>query len=199
MPFTTTAKNAMLDALRVLMTHTSLHSSFPGSTGLNEIAGGSYARQATSYNAAAGGEVALTAAELFDVPAGATVAWIGAWSALSAGTFYGYAPNGSTGVFDFTVDATTDVFTAPAHGFTDGQTITFYGGTPPGGLTEGTTYFVRDATTDTFKVAATAGGVAINITSVGSQLCVVSRIVVETFVAAGQVNLTTFSHNLNLA
>lgn len=199
MPFTTTAKNAMLDALRVLMTHTSLHSSFPGSTGLNEITGGSYARQATSYNAAAAGETALTAAELFDVPAGSTVAWIGAWGALSGGTFYAYAPNGSTGVFDFTADATTDIITAPAHGFANGDTVTFYGGTPPGGLTEGTVYFVRDVTTDTFKVAATNGGAAINLTSVGSQLCVVSKIVTETFAAAGQVNVTTFSHNLNLA
>ncbi|MFA5989689.1 MAG: hypothetical protein WC803_08800 [Sphingomonas sp.] len=198
MPFTTTAKNNMLDALRVLMTHASLHSAFPGATGLNEIAGGSYARKATGYNAAAAGETALSAAQLFDVPAAATVAWVGAWGALSGGTFYGYAPNGSTGVAEFTADAATDVITSPAHGFSDTQTIVFYGGTPPAGLTEGTTYFVRDATADTFKVAATSGGVAINLTSAGSNLCVVSRIVVETFTGAGQVNLTTFSHNLNL-
>lgn len=198
MPFTTTAKNTMLDALRALMTHASLHSSFPGTTGLNEISGGSYARKATGYSASSGGQVDLSAAALFDVPAGATVAWVGAWGALSAGTFYGYAPNGSTGVAEFVADVATDVVTSPAHGFSDGQTIVFYGGTPPGGLTEGTVYYVRDATTDTFKVAATAGGVAINLTSAGSNLCVVSRIVVETFTGAGQVNLTAFSHNLNL-
>lgn len=198
MPFVNAAKNTMLDALRVLMTHASLHSSFPGLTGTNEITGGSYVRKATTYGASASGQTDLSAAALFDVPAGATVAWVGAWGALSGGTFYGYAPNGSTGVQEFTADATTDVVTSPAHGFTDGQTVVFYGGTPPGGLTEGTTYFVRDSTADTFKVAATAGGIAINLTSVGSNQCVVSRIVIETFTGAGQVNLTTFSHNLNL-
>lgn len=198
MPFVTAAKNTMLDALRVLMTHASLHSAFPGTGGANEIAGGTYARKATTYSASAAGQTDLSAAQLFDVPAAATVAWVGAWGALTAGTFYGYAPNGSTGVLEFTADLTADTIIAPAHNFTVDQTIVFYGATPPGGLTEGTTYFVRAPATNTFQVAATAGGAAIDLTSFGSAQCVVSRIVIETFTGAGQVNLTTFSHNLNL-
>lgn len=198
MPFTTTAKNAMLNALRVSMTHASLHSSFPGGAGSNELSGGGYARKATSYDAAAGGETDLSAAALFDVGAGVTVGWVGAWGASTGGTFYGYAPNGSTGVEEFTADASSDAITAPGHGFSDDETIVFYGGTPPAGLTEGTVYFVRDAATNSFKVAATQGGGAINLTSAGSNLCVVSRIVEEVFAGAGQVNVTEFTHNLNL-
>lgn len=199
MPFVNASKNAMLTQLATLLTHASLHSSFPGATGTNEITGGGYARKAVGFAAPSAGSMDITAAQLFDVGAGATVGWVGGWGALAAGTYYSYAPNGSTAVLDFTADTATDVVTAPAHGFTDTQTIVFYGGTPPGGLTEGTTYFVRDSTTNTFKVSATSGGVAIDLTSVGSAQCVVSRIVIETFAGAGQVNLTNFIQNLNLA
>ncbi len=199
MPHTTAAKNAMLTSLASVITHIALHSSFPGTTGLNEVAGGSYARKSVSHSAPSGGAMDITASQLFDVPAGATVAWVGFWGALTAGTFYGYAPNGATQINEFTADAATDVITSPAHGFADTNQIVFYGGTPPAGLTEGTIYFVRDATTDTFKVAATSGGVAINLTSAGSNQCVVSRIVVEIFVGAGQVNVTSAANNLNLA
>ena len=199
MPLVDATKNSLLTTLATLITHASLHSAFTSTTGANEIAGGSYARKAVTFGAASAGSMDLSGAQLFDVPAGATVGWIGGWSALTAGTFRGYAPNGSTGVFDFTVDATTDVVTAHAHGFTNGDTITFYGDTPPGGLTEGTVYFARDVTANTFKVAATSGGVAIDLTTVGNVKCVVSRIVIETFAAAGQVNLQSFIQSFNLA
>lgn len=199
MPHTIAAKNAMLTSLASVLTHISLHSAFPGTTGVNELTGGSYARKAVTHSAPSGGAMDITAPQLFDVPAGATVAWIGYWGALSGGTFYGYAANGATAINEFTADAATDVITSPAHGFADTNQIVFYGGTPPAGLTEGTIYFARDVTTDTFKVAATSGGVAINLTSAGSNQCVVSKIVAETFVGAGQVNVTSAANNLNLA
>lgn len=66
--------------------------------------------------------------------------------------------------------ATTDVITATAHGLSNGMTIEVYniGGALPTGLSAGTTYFVRDAAADTFKVALTAGGTAVDITGVGT-------------------------------
>lgn len=66
--------------------------------------------------------------------------------------------------------ATTDVITAAAHGLSNGMTIEVYniGGALPTGLSAGTTYFVRDAAADTFKVALTAGGGAVDITGVGT-------------------------------
>lgn len=61
--------------------------------------------------------------------------------------------------------ASTNVITSTAHGFSDTDAIVFgnlNGGT---GLTAGTTYFVRDSTANTFKVAATSGGTAIDFTT----------------------------------
>jgi hypothetical protein len=66
--------------------------------------------------------------------------------------------------------ATTDVITSTAHGLSNGMTIEVYniGGALPTGLSAGTTYFVRDAAANTFKVALTASGAAVDITAVGT-------------------------------
>lgn len=70
---------------------------------------------------------------------------------------------------EFTADASSDVCTAQGHGLSDGQDVRIYTtGSLPGGLNTQSLFFVRDATTDTFKLAATLGGAAINITSNGS-------------------------------
>lgn len=61
--------------------------------------------------------------------------------------------------------AATDVLTSTSHGYTDTTPVVFdalAGGAP---LVNGTTYYVRDSTTNTFKVAATSGGAAINVTT----------------------------------
>jgi hypothetical protein len=56
-----------------------------------------------------------------------------------------------------------------AHGLPNGTAVTFTTtGTLPTGLTAGTTYYVVNANTDTFNVAATLGGTVINTTSAGS-------------------------------
>ena len=79
MPFNTSAKNLMLDALDIVQV--SLHSGDPGASGTNnEISGGSYARQSISYATAANANRDSVAAVNFDVPAGATVAFIGYWA-----------------------------------------------------------------------------------------------------------------------
>lgn len=67
-----------------------------------------------------------------------------------------------------TVDAGTDVITAAGHGMVAGQQVRFAGTAVPTGLTAGTIYFTRDVTTNTFKVAATASGAAIDLTSAGT-------------------------------
>lgn len=64
------------------------------------------------------------------------------------------------------VNATTDVITSNGHDFTDGDEFTYVvpsGQVAIGGLTSGTNYFIVSATTNTFKVAATSGGAAINL------------------------------------
>jgi hypothetical protein len=67
-----------------------------------------------------------------------------------------------------TATASTDVLTKTGHGFSNGQAIVFYSGSGFGGLTAGNTYFVRDVSGATFKLATTLGGAAINITSDGT-------------------------------
>lgn len=71
---------------------------------------------------------------------------------------------------DFTADAGTDVITSAAHGRADNSTIEFTnsGGALPAGLSAGTTYYVINAATDTFKVSLTLGGAAVDITDAGT-------------------------------
>jgi hypothetical protein len=67
-----------------------------------------------------------------------------------------------------TGQATGDTITKAAHGYQDGDTVVFVSGTGFTGLTAGNIYFVRDRATDTFKLAATSGGAAIDITVDGT-------------------------------
>lgn len=188
-------KNTMLDNWGG--DYLSLHTAWPGDSGTNEATGGSpaYARKLGTFAAASGGTKALSASVTFDVAA-ATYKFVGRWSALTAGTFRGCVPlNGANKRFSVVV--VTDVFTVIAHGWADTQKVVFINGTPPTGLTEGTTYFVRDATTDTFKVAATSGGAAIDITGQAAAGCVVSAITEEVLASQGQVTVSSFQQGLN--
>jgi len=192
---TTAEKNVAMDAQAARIPFMSLHTAFPGSGGANEVAGGAYARKAASWGSAASSKVDLSGSLVFDVPGGTTVSWLGYQSASSAGTYRGCMPLGGAPK-EFTVDPTTDVFRAEGHGYADTQTVVFFGGSCPTGLTEGQIYFVRDATTDTFKVAATSGGLAIDITGVGDVDVVVSKITPETFGGDGTYTLTAGSLEL---
>lgn len=166
-----------------------LHSGFPGETGANELSGSGYTSKAATFNASSGGVRTLAAAVTFTVGAAHTVRWIGL---KMGGTFRGYSPNGGSPQ-EFTVSTATDVVTCLAHGFSDTNTIVFYGGTVPAGLTEGMIYYARDCTTDTFKVAATSGGAAIDLTGTGASDCVVSRIFEDAYAGADTHQITAFT------
>lgn len=64
----------------------SLHTASPGTTGANEVVGGSYARVATTWSAAASSARAGSAVTI-NVPAGTTITHFGIWSAVSGGTY----------------------------------------------------------------------------------------------------------------
>ena len=68
----------------------------------------------------------------------------------------------------FSADSTTEFLTSNAHGLVDTQQIQVVGSDLPSGLSASTNYFVRDKTTNTFKLAATSGGTAINLADNGS-------------------------------
>lgn len=181
------AKNVMLSALAP--TAASLHTGFPGSTGINEVTGGSYARQTPVLGGYSGG-VRVTTSNTWNVPAGTTVRWVGYWAGAN---FMEYAPNGAVPK-EFIATPSTDVIACTGHGYADTQKVVFYNGTPPAPLVEGTIYFVRDAATDTFKVASTSGGAAIDLTSAGSTGCQVSIIIEDVYASAGPhtINSATF-------
>ena len=170
-------------------TQASLHTAFPGTTGANEVTGGApaYARKNITMNASAGGSGrSLNASVTFDVPA-TTVRYVGFWN---GGTFVGCAANGGATPKNFMAVPATDVCYAVAHGWSDGQKIVFLGGAPTG-LTEGQVYFTRDTATDSFKVAATAGGVAIDITASATFGCVVCAITEDVYAAQNTHQLSS--------
>lgn len=70
----------------------------------------------------------------------------------------------------FTAVAATDVITVSGRTFADGDVVRVSnsGGALPAGLVAETDYYVRDVVGSTFKLAATSGGTAIDITDAGS-------------------------------
>lgn len=187
--FTTASRNLMLDANGT--THVSAHTAY-SVTGANEVTGGSpaYARKAISYAAASAQAKASSTSPTFDIPSGTTVRFIGRWTALTGGTFLGMEANGGSEQ-EFSVDLTADTVLEPGHGRAADSKIVFYGDTVPTGLTEGTTYYVRNPTTDTYQVGATPGGAAINMTGYPGRACVVSTIVEEAYASQGTLQLTS--------
>ncbi len=87
MPLTVTERNTVANSLTPRLTHVSLHTADPGTTGASEAAGGSYARQALTWSAASAG-IAVANEVTFSVPAG-TYTHFGVWNAASGGTFRG--------------------------------------------------------------------------------------------------------------
>lgn len=69
----------------------------------------------------------------------------------------------------FTADAGTDALTATAHGLSDGDQVHVSSTTTlPDPLAADTDYFVISATTNTFQLATTSGGSAIDLTDAGT-------------------------------
>jgi hypothetical protein len=207
MPYSVAGKNLMLNALRgtapaTPLTHASLHSAIPDDTGSSEIAGGSpaYARKAATFNAAASGAIVKDATDpVFDVPASTTVVAVGFWSAVTAGTFLGWAPiNGGSVDGVATVADTGDLFTSYAHGLADDNRVyvqAVTGQALPGGLSATVLYFVISSTANTFQVSLTQGGAAVAITS--DQECYFQKIVPEVFGSQGTLTLDTATLDLN--
>ncbi len=207
MPFSSAGKNRMLDAWASTasgapVTHSSLHSGIPNDSGSNEISGGSpaYARKAVAFAAASTGSVDKDATDpIFDVPGSTTVFYAGFWTASTAGVFMGYAPiNGGTVEGYGTAAATGDAVTSYAHGLANDDRITTrapIGGSLPTGLSATVLYYIVNATTDTFKVALTSGGSAIDITLDGELYF--QKTIGESFGSQGTLTLDTATFAIN--
>lgn len=71
----------------VTAAYISLHTADPGETGINEVTGGSYARQSASFNVAASGATANSGVVDFISMPAVTVTHIGLWDAATGGNF----------------------------------------------------------------------------------------------------------------
>lgn len=198
MPLTTLGRNALLDAGKAGFTHAGAFTDI----GVTEVAGGSYARQAITWAAAAAGIVAQTGALTIPIPAGTTVQTVGDFSAVSAGNILGYAGYHSVALPKgvATVLATSDVFTSYAHGLTTDDRVFFWavnGEAIPTGIALATLYFVlaTGLTADAFSVSTTSGGAALNVTVNGE--CGFQKTVPNTFASAGNLTISTSNHSLD--
>lgn len=206
MPFNTTSLNVALDALDesvTQLTHVGVATVADPGTGTNfagtEATGGSpaYARVAVTWGAAASGQKTNTNSMTIDVPAG-TYGFFIFFNALTGNTsnYRGYIPFGGAsalkGFASVDTTLTNDQLLAPAHGMSDGDRVMVFnnfGGTLATGLTEGTVYFVVSSATNTFKVSATSGGAAVDITGLGNGTVYWQRVVPEVFGAQGQITV----------
>lgn len=89
------------------------------------------------------------------------------------------------------VDATGNLVNSTAHGFANGNRVFYTGGQAAdviGGLTHGVYYFIVGVAADTFQLAATQGGAAIDFTSQGTGTHTFERTEVD--VAPGSIDTT---------
>ncbi|MEU9921875.1 hypothetical protein AB0H51_11360 [Streptomyces griseoluteus] len=189
MPLTDLGRAAALSGgLTDAITHISLHSAIPSNAGSGELSGGSYARRAVTWGAPSAGVADSSGQMTHEVPGGATVAAYGYWNAASGGAFLGWAPLNGTAHAVATADATGNTLTSAGHGLATGARVLVYSlmdEALPGGLTEGTVYYVVGATTNAFQLSATSGGAAIDLTSGGHLWW--QTVVPETYGSAGQL------------
>lgn len=185
MPLNTTGKNNFIRTTS--FTHIGAYQDL----GVTEVVGGAYARQAATWAAASGGAVAISAQAQIPIPAGMTVQAVGLWDALSAGNAQGFFQIGSTLRGAATV-TTADVFTSVAHSLVADDRVFFAtvgGDALPTGLSATTLYFVRATglTADSFTVATTSGGAAVDVTAAGEVSWY--KTVPQTFAIAGNLTL----------
>jgi len=170
-------KNAQINTMRDVALsapadmYVGLFSTIPADDGTGgvELSGGSYARQAVTLGAPAAGVSSNSGEVAFPVATGnqgTAIGW-GLFDAAAAGNLWWKTRLGGAPL-DFIGLAADDFIYALGHTFVNTDEIVFTGASVPGGLTAGTKYFVRDAATDKFKVAATSGGAAIDLTANGT-------------------------------
>lgn len=205
---TNTAKNLMLGALSVASATNadfgSLHTAY-STTGTNEVTGGSpaYARAALTWAAASGGAVALAATlPTWNVPAGTTIAWWGGWDAVTTGTFLFMLPLGAGTLRPASAETATDITNndifAKAHGYVADTRVVFWGSLPTG-LSVGTIYYVlaTGLATDSFRVATTSGGSAVDLTGTQPFNFFAQSCVPEVFAGQGTYSLSSASLDLS--
>jgi hypothetical protein len=192
MPLNDAGRGAcLLGGLTNVATHVSVHDTIPGDSGTAEVTGGTYARLPVTWNAPALGLATNVGALTHNMPAGSTAVAYGFWSALTAGTYFGWSPLNPTRYGFGGVDAagvTADAIQAAAHGLVTGKRVLLanvLNVALPTGLAENILYYVVSAATDTFKLSLTSGGASVDITGQGEVFWM--QCIPEVFASAGQL------------
>jgi hypothetical protein len=170
------ADNAAASPLTNL--YVSLHTADPGDSGsqtTNEIAYTGYARVAVARTTG-GWTVTTNSVSPFATiafPAGtggsgtAMFFAVGTASSGAGNLLYSGVIGSNQGAF---TAATSGTFTAPGHTMIVDDRVGFFslpGTTLPTGITEGTVYWIKTVSGDTFTIASTQGGTAITISASG--------------------------------
>lgn len=87
MPLNDAALNVGATAIKGAITHLSLHTATPNASGSNESTA---ARKAAGWGTVATGDFSTTNIAFTGGAANGPVTHVGYWSAITAGTFYGY-------------------------------------------------------------------------------------------------------------
>lgn len=208
-------KNALLNSavsggLITSGTHLAAFTAFPPTPASNEVTGGSpaYARKAITHTAtAAAGSISPSSGlpATFDIPAATTVRALAVMNSVTvgAGTVIAWSPAGagprlSINTGDSTDVTNNDIF-SEAHGLVAGNSVLFwddFNSGLPNGLSEDTEYFViaTGLTADAFRVSATLGGSAVDITGAG--VGTVQKFVPEVYGGQGTYQATSYTTSL---
>jgi surface protein len=99
-----------------------------------------------------------------------------------------------------TFTASTSTITRTAHGYSDGMVVNFYNIVTTTGLNQASTYYVINATANTFQVSLSVGGSAVSFTNNGTATLLPYKVAVVTITPQAGNNLTSINfHKLHSA
>jgi surface protein len=147
-----------------------------------------------------GNFIALTASAAYTVDWGDGTAPVNVAAGVQAQHEYDWADvdlDGTDAPVTFT--ASTDTVGRTAHGFSDGQIVSFASIATTTGITADTPYFVVNAAADTFQLAATSGGSAIALTNDGTGTLLPYKQAIVTVTPQAGENLTALNLNVRFS
>jgi surface protein len=147
-----------------------------------------------------GNFIALTASAAYTVDWGDGTAPVDVASGGQAEHEYDWAEvdlDGTDAPVTFT--ASTDTVGRTAHGFSDGQIVSFASIATTTGITADTPYFVVNAAADTFQLAATSGGSAITLTNDGTGALLPYKQAIVTVTPQAGESLTALNLNVRFS
>ncbi len=190
---------SILDALRtgtaptLLPSHLTVLSAYPGLDGTisAEIAS---TRAAVTLTAAAGRAHAIVEAPTVPILGGFEAQYLALVTAATGGVLLDFAPLGAETLHGCGYSSSTDAITLRGHGYSAGDRVAFFAGPArpvPGGLVQGTLYYVLAPAADSFQIEGSLGGGAIDLTTDGE--CLVQRCAPQDYAVPGDLLVSGYT------